>query len=106
MPCMTTNYLSCFQVGEAHIVENVRRNREPGSLIGSDGSAASMHGEHVELYSEEDSSTGEEEEEEEEDEEDEEVMEHGTEHDASQPTVESVDNRPPTAGMRLSYGIL
>lgn len=104
MTCMTTNYLSCFQVGEAHIVENVRRNRVPGSLIGSDGSAASMHGEHVELYSEEDSSTGEEEEEEE-DEEDEEVMEHGAEHDASQPTAESLDNRPSTAGVRFSWEI-
>ena len=63
-----------------------------------------MHGEHVELYSEEDSSTGEEEEEEEE-EEDEEVMERGAEHDASQPTAESLDNRPSTAGMRFSFGI-
>lgn len=80
------------QVGEAHIVESVRRNRVTGSLIGSDGSA-SMHGEHVELYSEEESSTGEEEEEDEEEEE--EVVEHG-EHDSAQP-AESLDNRPPTA---------
>ena len=81
-----------YQVGEAHIVESVRRNRVTGSLIGSDGSA-SMHGEHVELYSEEESSTGEEEEEDEEEEE--EVVEHG-EHDSAQP-AESLDNRPPTA---------
>lgn len=78
-----------------HVVESVRRNRVTGSLIGSDGSA-SMHGEHVELYSEEESTTGEEEEEEDEEEE-EEVAEHG-ENDAVQ-AAESLDNRPPTAGM-------
>ena len=42
---------------------------------------------------------------EEDDEEDEEVMEHGAERDASQPTAESLDNRPSTAGMRFSFGI-
>lgn len=86
-----------YQVGEVHVVESVRRNRVPGSLIGSDGSA-SMHGEHVELYSEEESSTGEEEDEED-DEEEEEVVEHA-EHDTVQP--ESIDNRPSTAGMSIT----
>ena len=71
-------------------MESVRRNRVTGSLIGSDGSA-SMHGEHVELYSEEESSTGEEEEEEEEEEEV--VVE--TAYDLP----ESIENRPPTTGI-------
>ena len=83
------------QVGEVHVVESVRRNRVTGSLIGSDGSA-SMHGEHVELYSEEESSTGEEEEEEDEEEE-EGTVEHG-DNDTVQPT-DSLESRPPTAGI-------
>ena len=78
-----------------HVVESVRRSRVTGSLIGSDGSA-SMHGEHVELYSEEESSTGEEEEEDDEEEE-EEVVEHG-DHDTVQP-ADNLENRPPTAGI-------
>ena len=78
-----------FQVGEVPVVESVRRNRVTGSLIGSDGSA-SMHGEHVELYSEEESSTGEEEEEEEEEEEV--VVE-------TYDLPDSIENRPPTAGI-------
>lgn len=70
------------------MVESVRRNRVTGSLVGSDGSA-SMHGEHVGLYSEEESSTGEEEEEEEEEEEV--VVE-------TYDLPESIENRPPTSG--------
>ena len=77
-----------YQVGEVNVVESVRRSRVTGSLVGSDGSA-SMHGEHVELYSEEESSTGEEEEEEEEEEEV--VVE-------TYDLPESIENRPPTAG--------
>ena len=71
-----------------NVVESVRRSRVTGSLVGSDGSA-SMHGEHVELYSEEESSTGEEEEEEEEEEEV--VVE-------TYDIPESIENRPPTGG--------
>lgn len=85
---MYPQHLCLLQVGEVHVVESVRRNRVTGSLIGSDGSA-SMHGEHVELYSEEESSTGEEEEEEEEEEEV--VVE-------TYDLPESIENRPPTAG--------
>lgn len=77
------------QVGEVNVVESVRRSRVTGSLVGSDGSA-SMHGEHVELYSEEESSTGEEEEEEEEEEEV--VVE-------TYDIPESIENRPPTGGV-------
>ena len=55
-----------------------------------------MHGEHVELYSEEESSTGEEEEEEDEEEE-EEAVEHG-DNDTVQP-ADSLESRPPTAGI-------
>lgn len=85
---MYPQHFCLLQVGEVHVVESVRRNRVTGSLIGSDGSA-SMHGEHVELYSEEESSTGEEEEEEEEEEEV--VVE-------TYDLPESIENRPPTAG--------
>ncbi|KAK2568064.1 E3 ubiquitin-protein ligase UBR5 [Acropora cervicornis] len=84
------------QVGEVPVVESVRRNRVPGSLIGFDGSAAGVHGEHVELYSEEESSTGEEEEEEDDEEEEEEVAEHGDNETVQH--GDALENRPSTAG--------
>lgn len=87
------------QVGEVPVVESVRRNRVPGSLIGFDGSAAGVHGEHVELYSEEESSTGEEEEEEDDEEEEEEVAEHGDNETVQH--GDALENRPSTAGTRM-----
>ncbi|XP_068706016.1 E3 ubiquitin-protein ligase UBR5-like [Montipora foliosa] len=88
------------QVGEVPVVESVRRNRVPGSLIGYDGSG-NVTGEHVELYSEEESSTGEEEEEEDDDEEEEEEVVEHVDHDTVQ-QADSLDNRPPIAGAERS----
>ena len=59
-----------------------------------------MTGEHVELYSEEESSTGEEEEEEDDDEEEEEEVVEHVDHDTVQ-QADSLDNRPPIAGMHI-----